>query len=356
MGKLQQLVRTRDSYYEKISGMSRSSHKAKKFAIQGFERFCKEQFSISPVEKLIDELKEEEENIIYDVIQKWINWESIDDIKNRFSHLNGYLYYHGIKISSQDVRHNLNFPKVKKRQPYGVKLEELQDIMSPVPYIKKALYLALVSSGMRIGEALRIQKKDLNFSRNRIQITIPAEIAKNGIERITWLSKEAEKYNIKKINKLDDDELVWGSSKPLHWENNVISQVIMFGRYTVKANLDMKYASGIRKITLHSLRSYFITKGNKVDFGFGHALGGHDYYMKRYDEDDLYDMYLKLEPHLGIFDLTLKNQEITELQKVNEKYQAIVNEKEKLEITIKSVVKSVLAEEKDCEPKKLKVG
>jgi len=353
MGKLQQLVRTRESYFEKISGMSRASQNAKKFSINSFELFCSEQFKITPVEKMIDELKKEEDkNIIYDVLQKWINWETINDVKNRFSHINGYLYYHGIKISPQDVQNNLNFPKIRKRQPYGVKLDELQDIINPAPYFKKTLYLALISSGIRIGEAVRIRKKDLDFSRNHIKITVPAEVSKNGISRITWMSKEAEKYNIKNINKLNDDDRVWRSDKPLYWENNVISEASMFRRYTDNANLTARYSSGVRKITLHSLRSYFITKGNKVDFGFGHALAGHDYYMKsydRYDEDELYDMYLKLEPHLGVFDLTLKNQEITELQKINEKYQAIVNEKEKLEITIKNVVKSVLAEEKDCE-------
>jgi len=69
-------------------------------------------------EKMIEELKGEEENIIYDILQKWIKWETLKDVKNRFSHLNGYLYYHGIKISPQDIRHNLKMPKKTKREQY----------------------------------------------------------------------------------------------------------------------------------------------------------------------------------------------------------------------------------------------
>ena len=46
MGKLQQLVRTRESFFEKISGMSHSSKKAKKFAINSFDRFSNEEFIV----------------------------------------------------------------------------------------------------------------------------------------------------------------------------------------------------------------------------------------------------------------------------------------------------------------------
>ena len=326
MGKLSHLVRTRETFYEKIRDMSLSSRKSKRFAIENFDRFSKEEFDMESCEKMIEELKTEEDSILYDVLQKWINSLTLADIKNRFSHLNGYLYYHGIKISPQDVRANLTFPKKKKREHYAVKREEILDIISPVPHKKKALYLALVSSGLRIGELLRIKKRDLDFSRSRIKITVPAEVAKNGISRPTWMSKEAERYNIDKINEASDDDLIWGSSQVKHWVSNVIGQDQMFGIYTDNAKLGMKYTSGIRKITLHSFRAYFITKGNKVDFGFGHALAGHDYYMKiydRYDEDELFDMYLKLEPHLGIFDLTLKNNTITELEKQVERIEIL---------------------------------
>jgi integrase len=322
MGKLSHLVRTRESYYEKISDMSLSSRKGKRFAIESFERFASEKYKVGSCEVMIEEMKgEKDENIIYDILQEWIKWETLKDVKNRFTHLNGYFYYHGIKISSQDVRHNLKMPKKMKREQYAAKIEELQDIMNPIPFYKKALYLALISSGMRIGEALRIRKKDLDFSRSRIMITVSSDVAKNGMARITWMSKEAERYNIKKINLLqDDDDLVWGSDNVSQWQNNVIGEGVMFARYADNAKLDMKYDSGTRKITLHSLRAYFITKGNKTDFGFGHALAGNDYYMKsydRYDPDELFDMYLKLEPHLGIFDLTQKNQQISDLQTAN---------------------------------------
>jgi len=271
---------------------------------------------------MITELKEEGENVMYDIFQKWVNQMDLASPQIRFGHLNGYLYYHGIKIIPLDVKNNLTFKKAKKREQYALKREEIVDIISGVKYHKKALYLVLALSGIHIGEALRLKKKDLDFSRSRIKITIPAEISKNGCSRYTWMSDEATKYNIKKINSLFDEDLIWGSKNSAKWETSMINQGILFGNYVDNANLGMKYTSGIRKIILHSLRAYFITKGNKSDFGLGHALAGHEYYMKsydRYDEDEMFDMYLKLEPHLGIFDLTLKNEQISDLQDVNRK-------------------------------------
>jgi hypothetical protein len=44
MGKLSHLVRTRESFYETISDMSFSSRKGKRFAIESFDRFSKEEF------------------------------------------------------------------------------------------------------------------------------------------------------------------------------------------------------------------------------------------------------------------------------------------------------------------------
>ena len=323
MSKLSQIVRTRETYFEKIQNLSNSSIKSKKIAIEDFESFVKREYDIQTCEQMISELKEESENVMYDVFQKWINGMDLASPQVRFGHLNGYLYYHGIKIIPLDVKNNLTFKKSKKREQYALKREQIADIISPVKHHKKALYLALVSSGMRIGEALQIKKSDLDFSRSRIKIVIPADIAKNGYSRYTWMSDEARKYNIKRINSLSDDDLIWGSKNSSKWETNVVNQGILFGNYVDNARLGMKYASGTRKITLHSLRAYFITKGNKSDFGFGHALAGHDYYMKsydRYDEDEMFDMYLKLEPYLGIFDLTLLNQQIVDLQTANQKF------------------------------------
>ena len=60
------------------------------------------------------------------------------------------------------------------------------------------------------------------------------------------------------------------------------------------------------------MRSWFVTKCNRIDYGFGHALAGHDQYMKRYDRltlEDKVELYLKAEEILQVFDYTDENKE-----------------------------------------------
>ncbi len=68
-----------------------------------------------------------------------------------------------------------------------------------------------------------------------------------------------------------------------------------------KADLMEKYShckQNRYKIHVHSMRSYFITKANNIQFGLGHILAGHNFYMKEYNKytvDELLFMYKKFE-------------------------------------------------------------
>jgi len=125
--------------------------------------------------------------------------------------------------------------------------------------------------------------------------------------------------------------LVWGQNP--NWKNNVTTEGQNFARLCDNVGLNMKYPSGTRKITIHSFRSYFITKGNKVDdYGFGHAIAGHEHYMKnyeRYTDEQLLELYVKLEPELFVFDSTIQKEENENLKEQlrieNEKLQNKIN-------------------------------
>ena len=308
-------TRTRITYFTSITSLSESSQTLKRSTLKDFDNFCNNEYHIKDSEGIIEELQQTNSiEQALDVLQCWINWNNGKrepvGIRTYFNHLNDYLYYRGIKLDKRDTK-TLKFPKSTKRREYALTLEEIQKIITPAKYYKKSLYLALVSSGMRINEVLRIQRKDIELDCKRIKITIPASITKERQERITFLSKEASKYNIKHIRSLKFDSLVWGQNK--NWKNNVTTEGQNFSRLCDSVGLNMKYESGTRKITLHSFRSYFITKGNKVDdLGFGHAIAGHDHYMKNYDrytDDELLELYIKLEPELFVFDLTRQKEE-----------------------------------------------
>ena len=330
-------TRSLSTYTDHISTLAEHTQKGKSQTICSFDKFCLEKFHVKTCEPIIQELITEissanDFSTAFDILQDWINWLSKtrqpNSVETAWVHLHDYLYYRGIKIDSKEVKYNLKFPKIHKRSPYPLKLSEIQNIINTSKR-KKGIYLALISSGMRIGETLQVRKKDLDFSRSRIMIRIPAEITKAKESRITFLSKEAEDNN-KHVFSLAPNDLVWGKSE--NWLNNTNLEGRSLYRLLENLGMDEKYPSGINKITLHSFRAYFVTKGNKVEANFGHALAGHGFYMKQYDrysEDELEELYMKLEKEISVFDLSKKENEIQKLKRENQQLQKLIIEYEK---------------------------
>ena len=225
----------------------------------------------------------------------------------------------GIKIDREDMndyfsKHNTLIIPLKEKK-YPVKLSELQHILGIIPMKRKQLYLVLISGGLRISEALLMRKKDLNFEYDRVMITIPAINSKNKEERITFISKEAQKICQPLFDSKSDDELIFGTGCAIH--DDVTNHDRYFATTRRKLGYTDKYLSGTSKITPHSFRAFFISKIIKENETLGHYLAGHSVYMKQYERfevEELIDAYIKSEPELTIFDLTRKDNEITKLK------------------------------------------
>lgn len=67
---------------------------------------------------------------------------------------------------------------------------ELRRVLMHTPVQGKALFLLLASSGMRIGEALKLQLGDIEIDRNPAKINIRGEYTKTGNSRVAFASKE----------------------------------------------------------------------------------------------------------------------------------------------------------------------
>ena len=323
--------RTQENYLEKLETKAEGTRNNFRFAITNFNKFCLEKFDDRNSEEIIQEITtlkgEEREQSLYDVLQNWINWNlkgkmAHSTIHNHFSYFKNYLHYRGLKITSQDVKENLNLPKVEKEEKHPLSLTEIQRIMEAANFSKRPLYLALLSSGMRIGEAVQLRKKDLDLSFDRIMVKIPAKITKTKSGRTVFLSKEASDFIRPKLRKIEDDGLVWGTNEnPL---NALTAEEMAFRRYLEKTGLNERYqTTRTRKITLHSFRAYFFTKATRVhDENYAHKMTGHGGYLMQYDrlsDEEKLDLYLQLEPELLIFDSTKKDIEIKKLKDANKK-------------------------------------
>lgn len=216
----------------------------------------------------------------------------------------------GIKLDSRDVKSELIFPKTLEEELYPLQIEDISKILSAASYDKRSMYLAQISSGMRLGEIVQIRKKDLVLGSDRIMVKIPAKITKSQQARTTFLSKEAEKMIRHTLKKLDDDDLVWGNNPiPI---NNEIVEITNLHRYLSKCGLDMKYDSGQYKINTHSFRAFFITKISRHDPNFAKKLAGQKGYLLQYDrmtDKEKLDKYLEIEKDL-IIDPTERQKRI----------------------------------------------
>ncbi|TBR07321.1 MAG: hypothetical protein EPO62_08610 [Candidatus Nitrosotenuis sp.] len=175
--------KTKQGYLEKIATEPKGTQHNRKYAIQNLEQFVLSEYT-KTVENIVEELqklKKEDEDLcleaLYDMLQKWINWnEKIGrgnyTIRALFSNIRKYLYYLGIKTDIQDIKENLRFGKKVQEERHPLSQKEYRAIIdgfSRNPR-RQALFLALGSSGMRIGEAMRLRKKDLDTTTKRIRI------------------------------------------------------------------------------------------------------------------------------------------------------------------------------------------
>ena len=318
--------RSRKSFDEKLDIKSPNTKLQYKKAIANFEKFCSEKYKNNSVEDIINELKiasKKDQDIVFDVLQDWINWNSKRlspaVVRTWFSCLRGYLHYCGVKLHPQDVKENLDFPQRIEEELHPLSEGEIRKILSVANHQKKALYLAQLSSGMRLGELMRIRKKDLILSQKRIVVKIPATFTKKNRARTTFFSREAQKAILPYLKRLGDDDLIFYHKSSADRAVNTEEHTLI--RYCEKVGLDQRYPSSSRhKITSHSFRAYFITKISRHDENFAKKLAGQKGYLLQYDrmtDEEKLEKYLEFEPALLVFDESKKNAELEKLKKEN---------------------------------------
>jgi integrase len=73
---------------------------------------------------------------------------------------------HDIKLTTEDIQDFVQFPKPRKEPRRPISLDQLKKIMTHASPKRTALYYVLVSSGMRLGEALTLRRSNLHLDDN----------------------------------------------------------------------------------------------------------------------------------------------------------------------------------------------
>jgi integrase len=350
------VVKTVQTYLDKISLKAPGTILNVEAALTKFDNFTLEKKGKTLNEFMAElkEIKDQETQfeVLFEHLQNFVNFLDKDGFvsqgaRNYIYSIKGFVRYCGIKIHKEDLKDNITYRRIEKQDREPITREQLKQIVMEADPRRKAFYLSNSSSGMRPQESLQLRKRDFDLSLERIRIRIPAKYTKTKKSRDTYISKEAAEYVKPILSSIGPDGLVFGTSE--NPKRAILTEEQYFNAIRKKLHLTDKYDSGVHKITLGgSLRSWFITKANRIDYGFGHALAGHEQYMKNYDRLSLaekFQLYIRAEPTLLVFEEEPKtNQELA--QKVKELEEKLREQNEMISPEQLAEMKEVMAKHK----------
>lgn len=237
-------------------------------------------------------------------IQSWIDWNAARGltaatIRAYWQQLRILLWRASVRLDPMDVRYRLRFPKTLRGLPPSTSRRDIGAILAESSTEFRFQLLALVSSGMRVGELAQLTADDLHHGSPNIRVVIPARITKTGQARVTYFSRQVSDMIRYRLRRGRED--IFGGG-----ERGMIANRLGKRFRAARERAGLTASSGHTKqnrydMHLHSLRSYFVTELNKIQFGAGHILAGHDFYMKtynRYAPEDILNMYRRAEPAL----------------------------------------------------------
>jgi len=318
LSKLLTKKRTYETFFSvKLDSKTEGTRKQYHYALQDFENYTKVKHNLN-LQQMVSEFKASNIDTIIDTLQGWINKSKIEtrNKQARARLLNAYLYYRGIKIDPRDMK-DLEYENIEAQERKPIPFDAAQAIIANSTPRRKALYLAMLSSGMAIEEALQIVKSDLDTSGKRVKIVIkPSYTKRKSRGRTTFISKEAWKALKPFIKIKGPDDFVFHDKKnPKVTKEN---EMQCLRRIVDGLMLGKKYDSGTREITSHGFRAYFFTKAVQVHGeNYAHKMTGHKGHLMeydRYDDSKKLEMYLELEPKLLIFEQPIDHNEYSRLQ------------------------------------------
>jgi integrase len=220
---------------------------------------------------------------------------------------------------------------------------ELRRILSHMDVKGKSLFLVLASSGMRIGEALKLQTDDVDLSSEPARVNIRGEYTKTGNPRIAFISSEAKEF-LEEWLKIRENELEVAVKRSRYGKASMDKRIWAFEPNTAyyiwrnaveKSGFAKKftYNNGLERFTVHPhvLRKFFRTRmATVIPVDVVEALMGHEGYLtevyRRYSHEDLAKFYKQGEHTLLVF---ADNEGVgklrAEIEERNRQLQTLIN-------------------------------
>lgn len=231
------------------------------------------------------------------------------------SHVKSYLMYHDIEINPYKFKAKVSMSKKLIRNDAELDSEQVRKILLSLPARLRLFYMLEMTTLRRPKEITNLRVRDFDFDSKPTKVSVPASIAKNGVEGTTFTTSECTqllKNYIKQEHLKDDDYLfssIWSTKQNVKKPMNPEAFGADF-RYHLKTNLSgmNEKIEGTERYKIHpySFKKFGYTRADRKH-GKNWADGlkgdkGSPYHRIPLAERKL--MYLELEAELTIFDIT----------------------------------------------------
>jgi len=263
-------------------------------------------------------------------------------VKKFFDRLNPEKYEIS-KRDIEDIRISLMPKKITRTKDEIPTKDELKLILSYLSLRNRALFLFMLSSGVRIGAALQLKINDLHLEEYPPVADILPEYTKGKIGRTVFFTPEAkdalnawlnikDKYQKKRGKTFDVEKIVDVNYATIMTSWNRSLDRAKLGKRDTNTKLRMK------KYHPHTLRKFFRTQMGQAgmpDIDV-HALMGHKEYLSdSYDRpQELADSYIKYMNAVTIFEKDLETEMRDKLAKGEAEIKDLTKEKQETKMTL----------------------
>ena len=212
-----------------------------------------------------------------------------------------WLEDNGFSLSRRErSRIFINLPPARaSTQEIELKRRVFQEMYLEMPEHIGALLLTMVGSGMRLGEATKLLKTDLDDSQSRTAVNIRAEITKTKTARVTYLTQEASEAlrDYFAVRKDNDPRVFPFSALTAQYHFRKTADFLGYG------NPDP--ATNTHQLHWHMTRKWFISRFSlAANKDIAELLAGHEGYLsasyQRYTKKQILKQFKKAEHEISI--------------------------------------------------------
>lgn len=270
-----------------IKSNSMNSRKQAEKALKKWVGFLKLYYSDDEI-SILEELRQKQgDPIVYQMLNRFVAYLTKQGLKRNtingyFNQVKAWLRFNAIRIHTDDVKEFVSFPRQPQNRNEPLSDEVMQKIAELLPPKFKAFWYFLNTTGIRPDrEVLRLTINNIDFDADPVRIIIPSNIAKTGMERITFCPKKI------------------GDMVREHITSEFIFDFGYMAFYTEFRKAVKKL--GLKGVVPYKARKRVRTKLSVIDKDFGELIIGHKnisnlYYEK--SDDELAQIYKRAESTL----------------------------------------------------------